>query len=51
MKLEFVDRFFKNTQISNVMTIRPVGAGLFCEDGQTDMKLTVALRNFGNAPK
>jgi hypothetical protein len=52
MKLEFVDRFLKNTQISNVMTIRPVGAELFYEDGQTDMtKLIVAHRNFANAPK
>jgi hypothetical protein len=49
MKLEFVERFFKNTQISNFMTILPVGAGLLYEDGQTDiMKLIVALRNFSN---
>jgi len=33
------------------MTIRPVGAGLFHKDGQTDMtKLMAALRNFANAP-
>ena len=49
---EFVDRFLKNTQISNFMTIRPVGDELFYKDGQTDMtKLLVALRNFANAPK
>jgi hypothetical protein len=34
------------------MKIRPVGAELFHADGRTDMtKLTVAFRNFGNAPK
>jgi len=34
------------------MKIRPVGAELFHADGQTDMmKLTVAFRNFSNAPK
>jgi hypothetical protein len=34
------------------MKIRPVGAELFREDGQTDTtKLIVAFRNFANAPK
>jgi hypothetical protein len=34
------------------MKIRSVGAELFHADGQTDMKkLTVACRNFANAPK
>jgi len=34
------------------MRIRPVGAELFHADGQTDTtKLTVAFRNFANAPK
>ena len=34
------------------MKIRQVRAELFHVDGQTDMKkLTVALRNFANAPK
>jgi hypothetical protein len=34
------------------MKIRPVGADLFHADGQTYMpKLTVAFRNFANAPK
>jgi hypothetical protein len=28
-----------------------VGAELFFEDGQTDMKLIVALRNFANSSK
>jgi hypothetical protein len=56
MKLEFFDRFLINSQISNFMKIRPVVAELFHADGttdrQTDMtKLTVAFRNFPNAPK
>jgi len=34
------------------MNIRAVGTELFNEDGRTDMtKLTVAFRNFTNAPK
>ena len=34
------------------MKIRPVGAALIHEDGQTDrMKLTVAFRNFANGHK
>jgi hypothetical protein len=34
------------------MKIRPVGADLLHADGLTDMtKLTVAFRNFANAPK
>jgi len=34
------------------MKIHPVGAELFHAVGQTDMtKLTVAFRNFANAPK
>jgi len=34
------------------MKIRPVGAALIHEDGETDKtKLTVAFRNFANAPK
>ena len=45
----------KNTQISNFMKVRPVGAELFHAggrtDGRTDMKLTVAFRNFANALK
>jgi hypothetical protein len=34
--LNFVDRFSKNTQISKLMKIRPVGSELFHADGQTD---------------
>jgi hypothetical protein len=47
--------FSKNTQTSNFMKIRPVGAELFHADGRTrrtDMtKPTVAFHNFANASK
>ena len=51
----FLDRFSKETPISNFMKIRPVGAQLFHADGQTDRqtdmaKLTVAFRSFAKAP-
>ena len=47
-----VDLFEKKSQISNFMKIRPVGAELLHVDGKTDTtKLTVAFRNFANAPK
>jgi hypothetical protein len=52
MKLEFVDRFPKNTRISSFMKIRVLGAELFHTDGQTDRdvtKLMVAFRKFSNA--
>jgi hypothetical protein len=46
-----MDRFSTNSQISNFVIIRPVGAELFHADGQMDTtKLTVAFRNFANAP-
>jgi hypothetical protein len=53
--LNLLDRVSKNTQVSNFMKIRPVGAELFHADRQTDrqtdMKLTVAFRNFAKTPK
>ena len=56
MKFEFSRQFFsKNSQISNFMKIRPVGAELCHADGRTDrrtgVKLIVVFRNFRNAPK
>jgi hypothetical protein len=54
--LNFLDRFSKNIQISNLKKILPVGTELFRADrgtdGQTDMrKLIVAFFfNFANAP-
>jgi len=47
----FSTDFWKNTQISNFMKIRPVGADVFHADGQTDVKLIIAFSNFANAPK
>ena len=52
MKLNFLDRFSENTNISNFMKILPVGVELFHVDGRADItKLVVACRNFANAPK
>jgi hypothetical protein len=45
-----MDTFSNNTQISNLMKIRRVGAELFCA-GQTDMKIIVIFRSFAKAPK
>jgi hypothetical protein len=53
--LNFLVIISKNTQIPNFSAIRPLEAKFFPEGGKTghtDMtKLTVALRNFANAPK
>jgi len=44
--------FSNNPQIPNFINIRPVGAELFHEEGQTDMpKLTVACSSSANAPR
>ena len=52
MKLEFVDRFSKKSQISNFIKIRVVEAELFHAEGQTDMtKVIVSFRNSANAPE
>jgi hypothetical protein len=53
--LNFLDRFSKNSQISNFIKTYPVGAQFYAgrrADGQTDMtKLIIAFRNFSNAHK
>jgi hypothetical protein len=50
--LNIFDRFSKNSEISNFMTIRTVGDELFHADRRTDMrKVIVAFRNFANEPK
>ena len=45
-KLNIPDRFSNNSQVSNLIKIRPVGAELFLADGQTDMakSLSAILR-------
>jgi hypothetical protein len=49
--LNFLNAFFKKTQISNLIKIRDVGAEFFHTDDDTGMtKLIVSLRNFANAP-
>jgi hypothetical protein len=51
MKLEFLERFPKNNQISNFIKFPPVVPELLHADGRTDtMQLTVAFRNFAKAP-
>jgi len=49
-----LNRFSKNTEVSDFMKIRQVGAELFHADlidRRTDItKLTVGFRNFANAP-
>jgi hypothetical protein len=46
----FSTYFRKKAQISSFIKICPVAAELFHADRQTGTKLTVALRNFANAP-
>jgi hypothetical protein len=49
-KLIIFTGFGKNTQISNFMKIRPLGAEMFHADGRTDVtKIRVAFSNFANA--
>jgi hypothetical protein len=55
-ELEFSRQISTNTQMSNLMKIRPVESELFHadrrSDGRTDItKLIAAFRNFANAPK
>jgi hypothetical protein len=48
----FVDKFFKNTQLSYFIKIGPVGTELFHADRRTGMmKLMVILHNSASAPK
>ena len=48
----FSTDFFKKSQISNFIKIRPVRAELLYADGRTDMtKLIVAFRYFAKARK
>jgi hypothetical protein len=52
INLNFWTVFRKNAQIYNLIKIRPMGAELFHADWRSDMtELTVAFRNFANAPK
>ena len=49
--VNFLDKFSKNTQISNLMKILPVGAELFQSERRTDVSKLIAFRSFANAPK
>jgi len=51
LNFSFLERFSKNTQISNFAEIHPVGADLFHAGGLTDMQLIFASRDFANTPK
>jgi len=52
MKLECSRQIFEISSNTKFHEICPVGAELFHSDGRTDMTtLTIAFRNFANAPK
>jgi hypothetical protein len=56
MKLKFLNKFSKYSQIPNFIKIRPLEAEMFQADGRTDTeadttKLIVAFRYFANALK
>ena len=51
MKFEFFRQILEKTRLSSFIKIRLAGAEFFLADGQTDMKLIIAFRNFANAPK
>jgi hypothetical protein len=52
LNLNFLDRFSKNTQVSNLIKIRKVGTEFSHADRRTDMtKLSFFFRSFANAPK
>ena len=52
MKLNFFNRFSKNTEISDFLKIDPVGSILFNVDRRTGItKLIADFHNFANAPK
>ena len=56
IKLIFSRQNLEKTQITDFIKVRPVGAELFHEDGQTDgqtdmTNLTVAFRSFANSTK
>jgi len=50
--MNFLDRFPKNTQISNFIKIPSVGTELFHANGRKDItKINSAFRGFAKAPK
>jgi hypothetical protein len=56
VKLNYLDRFSKNLQVTNFMIICPVVAALFHVDMWMDrrthmMKLIIVFHNFMNVPK
>ena len=56
VKLNYLDRFSKNLQVTNFMRICPVVAALFHVDKWMDrrthmIKLIIAFHNFTNVPK